>query len=150
MPSEVKTERRAARRYPMVVDVEYRITDGWGQVKTGRGTTIDLSRSSVFFSPENPVLAGAQIELSIPWPARLDGTVALSLQVIGRTVHVRGTCVAVKIARYSFRTRSSRPSLHSQGAAEKAAEPDSPPAGIRLQKARSRNEPFSLELPDPR
>lgn len=145
MPTELKTERRAARRYPLVADVEYRITDGWGQVKTGRGTTIDISRFCVFFSPENPVPAGINIELSIPWPAWLNGTVALSLLVIGKTVHVRGECVAVRIGRYHFRTRSSRPNARTQPAAEKIGEPDGSSAGVRLQKARSLHEP-SFEL----
>jgi hypothetical protein len=101
-------ERRADRRYPLAAEVYYRITNDRGGLTTGHGRTINASSSSVFFSTEEPVPAGAPVELSIPWPARLDGMVALSLLVTGTTVHVRDGCVAVRIARYEFRTRSSR------------------------------------------
>jgi len=110
MPTNLKDERRADRRYPLAAELDYRIAEGRGQVKTGRGKTINISSSSIFFKPEEPLPAGTPIELSIPWPARLDGTVALSLLVTVTTVQVRDECVAVRIAQYDFRTRSnSRP-----------------------------------------
>jgi len=104
MPTNLKAERRADRRYPLAAELDYRIADGRGQLKTGQGKTINISSSSVFFKPEESVPAGTPIELSIPWPARLDGTVALSLLVTGTTVRVRGECVVVRIVRYDFRT----------------------------------------------
>jgi hypothetical protein len=52
------------------------------------------------------------IELLIPWPALLDGTVPLMLLVTGKTAPADDELVAVNIERYEFRTRrSSRPEL---------------------------------------
>jgi len=112
IPTKLNNERRADCRYPLAAEVCYQASNGRGRPTTGHGRTIDMSSSSVFFSIEEPVPAGTPVELSIPWPARLDGTVALNLLVTGTTVHARDGCVAVRIAHYEFRTRSSRPSVH--------------------------------------
>jgi len=109
IPTKLKDERRADRRYPLAADVCYQASNGRGQPTTGHGRIISISCGSVFFSTEEPVPAGTPVELSIPWPARLDGTVALNLFVTGTAVHVRDGCAAVRIAHYEFRTRSSRP-----------------------------------------
>jgi PilZ domain-containing protein len=105
MPTNRKEERRADLRYPLVAEIEYRIGHGGGRAETGCGKTINISRKTVFFQPMEPVLVGTQIEVSIPWPARLDGTVPLSLVVTGITVHARDEGVALRILRYEFHTR---------------------------------------------
>jgi len=55
MPTNLKDERRADRRYPLAAELDYRIAEGRGQVKTGRGKTINISSSSIFFKPEEPL-----------------------------------------------------------------------------------------------
>jgi hypothetical protein len=109
MGNHATFERRADQRYPLTAEVAYRITGEPGRPKTGNGKTIDISRHSVLISIGESVPKGVQMELSIAWPARLDGTIALSFEVFGTTTHVRGECVAVRIHRYGFRTRRSRP-----------------------------------------
>jgi hypothetical protein len=111
MATDRKDERRADRRYPLVAEIEYRIRYGRSRTETGRGKTIDISRTTVFFQAMEPVPVGTPIEVSIPWPARLQGTVPLSLVVTGITVHARSECVALRILRYDFHTRKHNSAL---------------------------------------
>jgi hypothetical protein len=45
------------------------------------------------------------VELSVNWPARLDGTCALKFVALGRVVRSEANRAAVRIERYEFRTR---------------------------------------------
>jgi len=47
------------------------------------------------------------VEVSVNWPARLDGICALQFVAMGRVVRADGDRAAVRIERYEFRTRSS-------------------------------------------
>jgi len=49
------------------------------------------------------------VELSVNWPARLDGTCALQFVATGRVVRSELNRAAVRIERYEFKTRSNRP-----------------------------------------
>ena len=109
MSNQARIERRADRRFPLTAEVDYRVTGESGQPTMGHGKTINISRRCVLIATGEPVPAGRHIELSIAWPARLDGTIALSFEVFGTTTHARGECIAVRILRYGFRTRRSRP-----------------------------------------
>jgi hypothetical protein len=131
IPTKLMDERRADRRYPLAAEVYYRTSNDRGRPTTGHGRTGNISCSSVFFSTEEPVPVGTPIELSIPWPARLHGTVALNLLVTGTTIHVRDGCVAVRIARYEFRTRSSRPNMHPFSGDKKVVEGDATAKAVR-------------------
>jgi hypothetical protein len=138
MPINLKHERRADRRYPLTAELDYRMAGDRGQLKTGHGQTIDISRHCVCFSTVEPVPAGMLIELSIAWPARLDGTVALSLLITGTTTRVEGDCVAVRIRRYGFRTRRSVPTVPPFSADNKVAEQVAPATGPRSWNERNR------------
>jgi hypothetical protein len=56
-----------------------------------------------------------EIELSIAWPATLNGVTALNLHVIGQTVRVQGNYTGVVIRRYEFRTRGKLSSERQSG-----------------------------------
>jgi len=148
MPAKLPDERRADRRYQIAADVYYWTSNDRAWLTTGQGRTIDISCSSVFFSTGEPVPVGTPIELSIQWPARLHGTVALNLLVTGTTVHVRMGYVAVRIARYEFRTRSSRPNVRPFSGDEKVVERDAIAKAVRSWEERNRNELSTLKLED--
>jgi hypothetical protein len=59
---------------------------------------------------------GQQIELSIAWPARIDGTVRMQLRASGRTVREQENCTGVRILHYEFRTGGIREPNVRQGA----------------------------------
>jgi hypothetical protein len=46
------------------------------------------------------------VELSVTWPARLDGTCPLQFVATGRVVRSENDTAAVRFERYEFRTRS--------------------------------------------
>jgi hypothetical protein len=48
---------------------------------------------------------GRMVELSVNWPARLDGTCPLQFVATGRVVRAEARRAAVRIERYEFRTR---------------------------------------------
>lgn len=106
MSSKRRKEARADRCFPLVAEIEYRLGHARGQTEIGRGQTLNVSRKTVFFRPVGPVVADVPIELSIPWPVRLHGTVPLTLLVSGTTVSAEEEFVGVRIDRYEFRTRA--------------------------------------------
>jgi hypothetical protein len=88
-------------------------------VETGSGCTIDMSSSGLSFTADRPLLIGQKLDLSIDWPARLDGDVQIQLVASGVVVRSNGAVTALRIERHEFRTRraGSRvvPSLESVG-----------------------------------
>ena len=51
---------------------------------------------------------GRMVEISVNWPARLDGTCALKFVASGRVIRSEENRAAVRIERYEFRTRATR------------------------------------------
>jgi len=84
-------------------------------VLTGVGRTVNISSGGVLVDTANSLPAGVEVELSIAWPAILNGVAALKLHVIGQTVRVQGNCTAVVIRRYEFRTRGKLSSDRQSG-----------------------------------
>jgi hypothetical protein len=74
-------------------------------VETGSGRTIDLSSSGLSFTADKPLETGQKLDVSIDWPALLDGGVKLQLIVSGVVVRTDGTTTALQIRRHEFRTR---------------------------------------------
>ena len=101
-------ERRANERFPIVRDVRYKVISGRGDPDSGLGKTVDVSSRGVLFSSQKPLPPGKRVELSISWPAQLDGKCALKLVARGRITRCRGNFVAVEIDKYEFRTQGSR------------------------------------------
>jgi hypothetical protein len=101
-------ERRGNDRYPIVRDVRYKVVSGRGDPDSGVGKTVDVSSRGVLFTSQKPLPPGKRVELSISWPAQLDGKCALKLVARGRITRCRGNHVAVEIDKYEFRTQGSR------------------------------------------
>ena len=102
------SERRANDRFPLVRDLKYRVVSGRSAQESGTGHTVDVSSRGALFTAETPLPPGKRVELSISWPAQLDGKCALKLVARGKILRCRGRQVAVEIDKYEFRTQSSR------------------------------------------
>ena|ERR1035437_645315 len=100
-------DRRSCRRYPLESDVAYKIVRHKRVLEVGSGRTVNMSASGVLFQSTRALPVGESVELSIAWPARLDGTVHLQLCIKGRTVRSRSDSTAVQIQRHGFRTAGS-------------------------------------------
>jgi len=64
-----------------------------------------MGSGGILFTTEEKLPMGRMVELSINWPARLDGTCPLKMVARGRVVRSEDTRAAVRIERYEFRTR---------------------------------------------
>jgi hypothetical protein len=97
-------DRRSNDRFPIIREVRYKVMNSKGSVEVGTGETINISSTGVLFKAEKPLPPGKRLELSISWPAQLDGKCGLKLVARGRIVRCQGTNIALEIDKYEFRT----------------------------------------------
>ena len=107
-PLERASNRRATDRFPIIRELRYRVLGGRGNAPWGTGKTLDFSSTGILFSAEAPLAPGKRVELSISWPAQLDGKCALKLVARCRVTRCSGTVVAVEMNKYEFRTQGAR------------------------------------------
>ena len=104
---QLANDRRAGRRYSVSAEVRYQIISQPAST-AGTGRTVDLSSSGALIETAEHLLEGAKIKLSIAWPARLNGQIALSVDVVGRIARIDGLLDGVAFDRYEFRARVLR------------------------------------------
>ena len=105
LPKDHSTERRASARFPLTLEVRYSVSHQGVPVETGSGRMIDISSSGLRFTADRPLLAGLRLDVSIDWPALLEGGIQLQLIATGVVVWTRGTETALRIHRHVFKTR---------------------------------------------
>ncbi|SRR5260370_10946033 len=116
LQKELSSDRRASVRFPVSLEVRYSVVGRRGPVETGSGRTIDMSSSGLSFAADRTLSIGQKLDLSIDWPARLDGDVRLQLVASGVVVRSSGAVTALRIERHEFRTRRGVvPRLESVG-----------------------------------
>ena len=99
--------RRKTGRFPVREDVRYRIVQSRATKVTGCGTTVNIGSNGILFTTEDKLPLGRMVELSVNWPARLDGVCPLQFVAMGRVVRSENHRAAVRIERYEFKTRST-------------------------------------------
>ena len=99
-------ERRGTNRFPVREDVRYRLVQARAAKVSGCGTTLDIGSGGILFTTEDKLPTGRMVELSVNWPARLDGVCLLQFVATGRVVRSEALKAAVRIERYEFKTRS--------------------------------------------
>lgn len=108
-PSETqRPEQRLHQRYPIALDVEYRLRTKQHQLCSGAGRTLNISSGGILFHPKDPLPFSGEIDLSLEWPFLLDHLCPLRLLAHGRIVRsdTRGT--AVTILSHDFRISKRR------------------------------------------
>jgi c-di-GMP-binding flagellar brake protein YcgR len=100
-------DRRETSRFPVREDVRYRVLQSKSGQVSGAGKSVDMSSGGILFTTSEKLQPGRLIEISVNWPARLDGTCALQLVATGRVVRSDNETAAVRIERYEFKTRAS-------------------------------------------
>ena len=99
-------DRRVSKRFPIEQEVYYRVLDHRAAVpESGSGKTMDISSGGVLFGTEQRLRSGKRVELSVNWPAELDGGCPLKFVVFGRVVRAEDNKAAIHIEQYEFRTR---------------------------------------------
>jgi len=74
---------------------------------SGTGKTLNIGSGGILFSTEERLPMGKTVELTVNWPARLDGTCPLKFVATGRVVRAEFDQAVVRIERYEFRTRGT-------------------------------------------
>lgn len=97
--------RRTSRRFPIVTDLEYRMTGPCKEPLWGTGRTVNVSSKGVLLESSSPLPVGRSIQLAIVWPILLNEETGLKLWVTGRTVRTDGHRTAVAFHRHEMRTR---------------------------------------------
>jgi hypothetical protein len=105
---ERASNRRGNDRFPIIRELRYRVLGGRGNAGWGTGETLDISSTGILFRAETPLPPGKRLELSISWPAQLDGKCALKLVARCRVTRCKGMEVAVEMDKYEFRTQGPR------------------------------------------
>src|ERR1019366_899691 len=102
-------ERRAAIRFAIEQEVLYKILDHRAATpESGAGKTLDISSGGVLFDTVQRLHPGKRVELSVNWPAQLEGGCPLKFVAVGRVVRAEETRAAMHIEQYEFRTRRSK------------------------------------------
>jgi PilZ domain len=112
-------DRRLDRRYEIQLDLRWKLIRRRRVLETGTGQTLDLSSGGIHFEADRPLPAGLNIELSIAWPAMLQGSAPLQLVVSGKIVRSVGRKTAIQKSQHEFRTVGS-------GTEQRAAQSASP------------------------
>jgi hypothetical protein len=102
-------ERRGSKRFAIEQEVLYKILDHRVALpESGAGKTLDISSGGVLFETVQRLRSGKRVELSVNWPAQLDGGCPLKFVAVGRVVRAEEARAAMHIEQYEFRTRRSR------------------------------------------
>jgi hypothetical protein len=67
-----------------------------------------MGSSGILFTTEEKLTLGKVVEVSVNWPARLDGGCPLQFVATGRVVRAEADRAAVRIERYEFKTRATQ------------------------------------------
>jgi hypothetical protein len=105
---KVLFEQRSHQRYPIELEVEYRLLAKGQSDLLGSGKTRNISSGGVLIDALGPPPPTGLIELMLSWPFLLEGVCPLKLVMRGRIVRsdVRG--IAIQSNFHEFRTAGSR------------------------------------------
>ena len=105
----LRFDRRQHVRFPLRLEVHYRVLELATTSDVETGTTLNISTGGVLFKSTGPLPPGAEIRLSVTWPVLLGGACRLKLIMIGKVVRSDATGTAVKAIRHEFRTSKIPP-----------------------------------------
>jgi hypothetical protein len=100
-------QRRDKLRFPIEQDVQYQCVKRGRLSAVGVGKTLQISSREVHFTTQHLLMQGERVLLDVDWPARLDSTCLMKLQIYCPVVRSEPGVVVVQIARHEFRTRGA-------------------------------------------
>ena len=114
MSSEEQTdqsERRSEERFPIRLNLRYRVLSSHMQRPFAHGQTINMSSHGILFVDGQTLILGTKVEAEVDWPAQLDGQAPLKLIVRGSVVRFENRCVALALGAREFRTCTPQKAL---------------------------------------
>ena len=111
-PDVREVERRLHARYPITLDVEYKLLTTGSREQVGIGKTVNMSSVGILFEARDALPARRQVMVFVRWPVSKESTRPLKLVMRGRVIRSDGKLVAVRVSRYEFRLVADSPSKH--------------------------------------
>ncbi len=107
-----QVDQRANGRYPIALEVHYKVLRGDRVDRVGSGRTLNISSGGVLVETDQLLPPTGFVELAIQWPFLLREVCSLKLVMRGRIVrrdyHTNATAVRAEF--HEFRTAGIRPS----------------------------------------
>ena len=103
-PEGIAGDRRFDRRYPILLDLRWKLIHRKRVLDAGAGSTLDLSGGGIRFESGRTLPNGLNVELAISWPVLLRGAIPMQLVVQGRIVRSEGCRTAIRMIQHEFRT----------------------------------------------
>lgn len=115
MSEQQRVDQRANGRYPIALEVQYKLLRGDRVVGVGCGKTLNISSGGVLFETDQLLPPSGSVELAIQWPFLLRDVCSLKLVMRGRIVRrdYDGKAAAVRTESHEFRTAGVRPSRNA-------------------------------------
>lgn len=110
-PTESPSDRRTKRRYPINLEVHYKLLKHRRVERLGAGRTLNISSGGVLFEADGLLPGSGPIELALNWPFLLHGSCNLKLVMRGRIVRTNERAIAIRAEFHEFRTAGVRGSL---------------------------------------
>jgi len=118
--TENPSDRRSKRRYPIHLEVQYKLLRHRRVERLGLGRTLNISSGGVLFEADGLLPTSGPIELALNWPFLLHGSCNLKLVMRGRIVRANDKAIAIKAEFHEFRTTGARSSVAEVTAAQTA------------------------------
>jgi c-di-GMP-binding flagellar brake protein YcgR len=99
-------ERRAYRRYPVSINIEYRILSAEPNTQVYCGRTVNISSGGLLLESQAAVQVGGEVEACIALPGRLENTLGIFLKIKGKTVRCREKYCAILLDHLAFEIRT--------------------------------------------
>ena len=97
-------DRRSHHRYPITLDVEYRLLNRGQAKQFGSSKTLNVGTGGVLFEGNDLLLPGDAIELLMNWPFLWKGVCPMRLAIRGLVVRGDRNGVAIATTERQFRT----------------------------------------------
>ena len=110
-PAEKSRDRRSKRRFPINLEVQYKLMKHRRVERLGSGRTLNISSGGVLFQADGLLPTTGPIELALNWPFLLHGSCGLKLVIRGRIVRTHNNATAVRAEFHEFRTVGQRAQL---------------------------------------
>ena len=101
-------DRRAHRRYPIILEVEYKLLKLGRVIQVGSGRTQNISKGGIFFEADDTLHSSGRIELTLCWPMMLEGVFPMKLVIQGSIKRNDGKWIAISTKSHEFRKAQPR------------------------------------------
>lgn len=118
--TDSSSDRRSKRRYPIHLEVQYKLLKHRRVERLGSGRTLNISSCGVLFEADGHLPTSGAIELALNWPFLLHGSCNLKLVMRGRIVRTNEKAIAIRAEFHEFRTAGAHTPLVDVAAAKTA------------------------------